>query len=49
MAAAAAIATVGAAVGQALGPEKVVRTCPAFARAADEFDVVNEVIRSHEY
>jgi hypothetical protein len=43
------VAAVGAAVGQALGPEEVVRARAAFARAAGNLDVVDEVVISHVF
>ena len=46
VAAAPPVAAVGATVGQALGPEEMVRTGSTFTRAAVDFDVVDEVIGS---
>ena len=47
VATAATIATIGATIRQALGPEEVVRTCPPLTRAAGDFNVIDEVIISH--
>ena len=47
VAAAPAVAAVGAAVGQALSPEEMVRARPSPTRAAVDLNVVDEVIGSH--